>query len=196
MSFLLDTNACIAALNGRPSLVRDRIVHVRSAGGEIIVSSIALFELWHGVGRSRQVERNAERLVIFRDSVKILPFEEEDARIAGGIEAELRTRGTPIGPYDILMAGQAIRWSLTLVTTNLREFSRVQGLQWEDWGKSMISAPRCYSAITPASPSSVPNASRLPAAFHASAEIGDLAPGRASTSAPSSTRVSSIMPSS
>jgi tRNA(fMet)-specific endonuclease VapC len=135
LSFLLDTNACIAALNGRPSVVRDRIVSVRSAGGEIIVSSIALFELWHGVGRSMQADRNAERLAIFRASVGILPFDEEDARVAGGIEAALRTRGTPIGAYDVLMAGQAVRWSLTLVTANVREFSRVQGLQWEDWSK-------------------------------------------------------------
>jgi len=135
LSFLLDTNACIAALNGRPPVVRDRIVSVRNAGGEIIVSSVALFELWHGVGRSMQVERNAQRLAIFRDSVRILPFDEEDARVAGGIEAELRARGTPIGAYDVLMAGQAVRRGLTLVTANVREFSRVQGLQWEDWSK-------------------------------------------------------------
>jgi tRNA(fMet)-specific endonuclease VapC len=135
LSFLLDTNACIATLNGRPPVVRDRIVRVRNAGGEIIVSSIALFELWHGVGRSMQAERNAERLAIFRNSVRILPFDEEDARVAGGIEAELRARGTPIGAYDILMAGQAVRRGLTLITANVREFSRVQGLQWEDWSK-------------------------------------------------------------
>ena len=135
MSFLLDTNACIAALNGRPPVVRDRIVGVRNAGGEIIVSSIALFELWHGVGRSMQAERNAERLAIFQDSVQILPFDEEDARVAGGIEAELRSRGAPIGAYDILMAGQAVRRGLTLITANVREFSRIKGLQWEDWSK-------------------------------------------------------------
>ena len=135
MSFLLDTNACIAALNGRPPVVRDRIVGVRNAGGEIIVSSIALFELWHGVGRSMQAERNAERLAIFQDSVQILPFDEEDARVAGGIEAELRSRGAPIGAYDILMAGQAVRRGLTLITANVREFSRIKGLQWKDWSK-------------------------------------------------------------
>ena len=82
-----------------------------------------------------QAERNAERLAIFQDSVRILPFDEEDARAAGGIEAELRARGTPIGAYDILMAGQAVRRGLTLVTANVREFSRVQGLRWEDWSK-------------------------------------------------------------
>ena len=135
MSFLLDTNACIAALNGRPPVVRDRIVGARNAGGEIVVSTIALFELWHGVGRSLHAERNAERLATFRDSVRILPFDEEDAHVAGGIEAELRARGTPVGPYDVLMAGQARRRGLTLVTANVREFSRVKGLQWEDWSK-------------------------------------------------------------
>lgn len=135
MSFLLDTNACIAALNGRPPVVRDRVVHIRSAGSEIFLSSIALFELWHGIGRSTPAERSAERLAIFRDSVQVLPFDEEDSRIAGGIEAELRARGTPIGPYDVLMAGQAVRRGLTLVTANVREFSRVQSLRWEDWSK-------------------------------------------------------------
>ena len=135
MTFLLDTNACIAALNGRPALVRDRIVLARNASSEITVSSIALLELWHGVGRSAQAARNTERLMIFRDSVQILPFDDEDARVAGGIEADLRARGTPIGAYDVLMAGQAVRRGLTLVTANVREFSRVQGLQWEDWSQ-------------------------------------------------------------
>ena len=80
-----------------------------------------------------QAERNAERLAIFRDSVQVLAFDEEDARIAGSIEAELRERGTRIGPYDILMAGQAVRHGLTLVTANVREFVRVPKLRWEDW---------------------------------------------------------------
>ena len=135
MSFLLDTNACIAALNGRPAIVRDRIARVRDAGAVISVSSIALFELWHGVGRSRHLARNAERLTVFEDSVQVLAFDEEDARTAGGIEAELRERGIPIGAYDVLMAGQAVRRGLTLVTANVREFSRVQSLRWEDWSK-------------------------------------------------------------
>jgi tRNA(fMet)-specific endonuclease VapC len=135
LTFLLDTNACIAALNGRPATVRDRIVRVRDAGSEILVSSIAMFELWHGIGRSAQAARNTERLTIFRDSVQILPFDEDDARVAGAIEADLRARGTPIGAYDVLLAGQAVRRSLTLVTANVREFSRVQGLRWEDWSQ-------------------------------------------------------------
>lgn len=135
MTFLLDTNACIAALNGRPVLVRDRIVRARSAGSEIVVSAIALFELWHGVGRSAQATRSTERLTIFRDSVRILPFDEDDARVSGSIEADLRALGIPIGPYDVLIAGQAVRRSLTLVTANVREFSQVQGLQWEDWSQ-------------------------------------------------------------
>ena len=135
MTFLLDTNACIAALNGRPAVVRDRIVRTREAGSEIAVSSIAIFELWHGIERSARAARNVDRLTIFRDSVLVLPFDEDDARTAGSLEADLRTRGTPIGPYDVLIAGQAVRRSLTLVTANAREFSRVQGLRWEDWSQ-------------------------------------------------------------
>lgn len=64
-----------------------------------------------------------------------LPFEEEDAQMAGMLRAELETAGRPIGAYDLLIAGQALRHNLTLVTANVREFSRVQNLLWQDWGK-------------------------------------------------------------
>ncbi|PYU09346.1 MAG: VapC toxin family PIN domain ribonuclease, partial [Acidobacteria bacterium] len=64
-----------------------------------------------------------------------LPFEEEDARTAGKIRAAMEAVGKPIGAYDLLIAGQALRHKLTLVTANAKEFGRVKGLVWEDWAK-------------------------------------------------------------
>jgi len=66
----------------------------------------------------------------------LLPFDEEDARIAGSVRAAIESAGKPIGAYDLLIAGQAMRHKLTLVTANAREFGRIKDLQWEDWGKA------------------------------------------------------------
>jgi tRNA(fMet)-specific endonuclease VapC len=63
----------------------------------------------------------------------VLPFEKEDARGAGQVRAQLRAKGTPIGPYDVLIAGQVVARKLTLITHNRREFIRVEGLVTEDW---------------------------------------------------------------
>jgi tRNA(fMet)-specific endonuclease VapC len=65
----------------------------------------------------------------------VLPFESEDAEVAGEIRADLERTGKPIGAYDLLIAGQAIRNKVTLVTANVSEFARVKGLLWDDWGK-------------------------------------------------------------
>ncbi len=66
----------------------------------------------------------------------MIPFDKEDAIAAGNIRATLALAGTPIGPFDTLIAGQALCRGLTLVTANTREFSRVEGLRVEDWSAS------------------------------------------------------------
>lgn len=76
---------------------------------------------------------NAEALEAFLGSVAILSFDDEDARFAGNIRAELERAGKPIGPYDYLIAAQALRHDFTLVSANEKEFSRVPGLRWENW---------------------------------------------------------------
>lgn len=133
MTILLDTNACIAVINGHPPSVRQRVRDAVDSGQTIAASSITLFELWYGVANSAQVARNAEQLVAFLANVVILPFDAEDARTAGGIRADLRRVGKPIGTYDLLIAGCAVRRGLLLITANVGEFSRVKGLRWEDW---------------------------------------------------------------
>jgi tRNA(fMet)-specific endonuclease VapC len=86
------------------------------------------------VTRSQRRQENAERVRIFLSgSVGVLAFQEEDATRAGELRADLERAGTPIGPYDLLIAAQALRTGSTLVTSNTAEFARVAGLRWEDW---------------------------------------------------------------
>lgn len=134
MSYLLDTNAAIALLADRPTTVRQRLRQLPPAALELALPSVVLLELWYGVARSSRRAANTERLRSFLSgAVTVLPFEEEDAAIAGALRAELERAGTPIGPYDLLIAAQALRSGATLVTANVAEFRRVRGLLWEDW---------------------------------------------------------------
>jgi tRNA(fMet)-specific endonuclease VapC len=129
----LDTNIVIAILNGKPPRLLDRFEAVL-AGDEIALPAVVLFELEYGIAKSQRRRENQDRLVIFlRAPIPILPFDADDAREAGEIRGVLRRAGTPIGPYDILIAAQARRRGATLVTANAREFARVPGLRTEDW---------------------------------------------------------------
>ena len=136
MDYLLDTNACIALINGQSATVRSRMHKATSAGDHVLVSSVAVFELWYGVAKSAKQDFNRKRLETFlAGPILMLPFEDADARVAGTVRAALEAVGKPIGAYDLLMAGQALRHHLTLVTANVSEFSRVKGLHWQDWAK-------------------------------------------------------------
>jgi tRNA(fMet)-specific endonuclease VapC len=105
-------------------------------GAQANVSTIVVFELWYGVAKSERQEANTIRLETFlAGPINLLPFEEEDARTAGKIRAAIEAAGRPIGAYDLLIAAQAVRLKLTLVTANAREFARIKGLEWEDWAK-------------------------------------------------------------
>ena len=134
MDYLLDTNACIALINGAPASVRSRLQKATAGGAHVFVSSVVAFELWYGVAKSPRAEFNAKRLTMFLAGPIIsLPFEDEDAEVAGSVRAALEISGKPIGAYDVLIAGQALQRQLTLVTANVSEFSRVKGLVWQDW---------------------------------------------------------------
>lgn len=137
MDYLLDTNACIAIINGEPATVRARMQKVSAAGAHVLVSSVAVFELWYCVAKSAKHEFNRKRLETFlAGPILVLPFEDADAHVAGSVRAALEAAGRPIGAYDLLMAGQALTHHLTLVTANVSEFSRVKGLYWQDWAKA------------------------------------------------------------
>jgi len=128
---LLDTNAVIALVGRRSDELLRRVE--ASEPGSLAVSAIVAHELWYGAYRSQKVSFNLETLRLLFADLAILDFDQEDARVAGEIRAELARQGTPIGPYDILIAGQAKARDLVLVTNNTREFSRVAGLKLEDW---------------------------------------------------------------
>jgi tRNA(fMet)-specific endonuclease VapC len=130
----LDTNAVIAVLNDRTSPVRSRIDAAIRLGRPLAMSYIVLFELRYGAAKSAQPERNSQRVVDFLSGpIEVLPFTPADAEEAGDIRAALERAGTPIGPYDILVAAQARQRDALLVTANAREFARVPRLKLEDW---------------------------------------------------------------
>jgi len=134
VNYLLDTNAAVALLRNKPARVRERYRDAEAGGDYIALSSIVLFELWYGVAKSSQVPENSERLrILLSGDLDLLEFDDEDARSAGQARAGLEQAGTPIGAYDVLIAGQALRRGLTVVTANTSEFSRVAGLSWQDW---------------------------------------------------------------
>lgn len=130
----LDTNIAIYVMNRRIPSVGLRLAEQLRLEAEIGLPVIALFELRYGYARSTR-RGDAERLLaeFLAPGITVLPFEAEDAAHAGDIRADLESKGTPIGPYDCLIAAQARRRDATLVTLNVREFSRVPGLLVMDW---------------------------------------------------------------
>ena len=136
MKYLLDTNACIALINGKPASVRARFQKATEAGAEMVVSSVVAFELCYGVAKSARPEVNAARVeAFFAGPLQLLAFDEEDAKSAGMIRAAMESVGRPIGAYDLLIARQALRHKMTLITANVREFRGVKGLAWQDWAR-------------------------------------------------------------
>ena len=136
-TYLLDTNACIALINGTEINVRRRFKRAVARESVILLSSIVAFELWYGVAKSQRKDSNTQRLETFLGGpLEWALFDEDDARAAGTVRADLETVGRPVGAYDVLLAGQARRRGATLVTSNTKEFARVHGLKWEDWAAS------------------------------------------------------------
>lgn len=128
MKYLLDANAVIALLNGHPGM-NTRIRQAQPS--DIGLPTVVAHELYYGAFKSERRERNIGLVDALQ--FEVLTFDKEDARQAGEISAELARQGRPIGPYDVLIAGQAKARGLTLVTHNVAEFARVTGLAVEDW---------------------------------------------------------------
>jgi tRNA(fMet)-specific endonuclease VapC len=130
----LDTNIAIYVINRRFPSVRLRLAEQLRLGTEIGLSAIALFELRYGHARSdRRAESDRLLAEFLAPGIAVLPFDAEDAAHAGDIRAYLESKGTPIGPFDNLIAAQARRRGATLVTANGGEFARVPGLMVVDW---------------------------------------------------------------
>jgi tRNA(fMet)-specific endonuclease VapC len=137
VSWLLDTDVVIAAIDRRPSPTREAFDRAGRAGETTAISSLTVHELWHGVERSARRESDAAALAEFLSGpIPVVELDADDAREAAGIRAELARRGAPAGPYDLLIAAQARRRGLTLVTAGSRDFARIPGLAWEDWARA------------------------------------------------------------
>lgn len=128
MKFLLDTNAAIAVLARNQGLI---LTMRRHRPDDFGISAIAAHELFYGAYRSQKRAANLDLLDNL--PISVVELDREDAREAGEIRAALANSGAPIGPYDVLIAGQARARGMTLITRNLDEFSRVQGLRVENW---------------------------------------------------------------
>ena len=130
LKYLLDTNIVIYTMKNRPQQVRR---YFKAQQGRIGISSVTLGELVFGAEHSQQVERNLADIEALTARLEVLPFDEAAAYHFGQIRAELYRMGRPIGPYDMMIAGHARACGLKLVTNNVKEFERVQGLIIENW---------------------------------------------------------------
>ena len=134
MKYLLDTHTCIALLRDSSAKIARRFQEATLHDNTVAVSSLVACELWYGVYKSARTEENSGIVLGFlRGPIEVLRFDEDDARAAGALQAELARTGKTIGSYDTLIAGQCLCKNLTVVTSNLAEFRRVKGLHCEDW---------------------------------------------------------------
>ncbi len=131
--YLLDTSICIYIIKKKPVDVL-KTLKIRSKK-DIYVSSITIAELEYGVAKSQFPEKNKISLIEFLSIFYILPFDDTDAVEFGIIKSDLEKKGKIIGPMDLLIAGQAKSRKLILVTNNIKEFERVEGLKLENWVK-------------------------------------------------------------
>lgn len=130
LRYLLDTHICIYAIKHRPPEVRARFNrHER----HLAISAVTLAELLYGAEKSAQPAHNLAVVESFAARLEVLPFDARAAAHFGQIRAALQQAGTPIDPYDLMIAGHARSQGLTLVTNNSGEFSRVPGLLVENW---------------------------------------------------------------
>jgi tRNA(fMet)-specific endonuclease VapC len=130
MRYLLDTNTCIAVMRNHTKAV-GRLAAVLP--GDCGISTITAYELHTGVAKCSNPAKEEAKVNLLIQTIQQLPFEAGAAKEAGRIRALLESQGRPIGPYDILLAGQALALSLVLVSANTNEFGRVPGLILENW---------------------------------------------------------------
>jgi tRNA(fMet)-specific endonuclease VapC len=130
VKFLLDTNICIAVMKGHPQAV-SRLM--RYAPGECGISSVTAYELFTGVAKCRDPQRERVKISRLLSRVPVVPFDEPAAEHSAHVRATLEVKGMTCGPYDLLLAGHALALGLTFATNNVAEFLRVGGLAVEDW---------------------------------------------------------------
>ncbi|MFN2359220.1 MAG: type II toxin-antitoxin system VapC family toxin [Desulfotignum sp.] len=133
MQYLLDTNICIYLIKKRPLAVLERFRQYSPK--DVAISVITLFELQYGIEKSQYRERSENALAKFLLPLNLIDFDRSTAVEAAMIRAQLEKKGMPIGPYDLLIAGLARSLDMTLVTNNIKEFERIDGLHIENWAE-------------------------------------------------------------
>lgn len=131
--FLLDTNICIYLMKNTYPKLTERLFSYSPS--QMAVSSITVFELEYCAAKSKWSEKTRLNLELFLAPFTIIPFDGKDAVIAGQVRRYLEKEGTPIGPYDLQIAAQALSRDMTVITHNVNEFKRVPGIKTEDWVK-------------------------------------------------------------
>ncbi len=133
MRYMLDTNICIYAVKHKPKKVFQRLQEVDPE--DICVSSVTYAELVQGVEKSAAIEKNRLALSMLFANIEIMNFDVDAADCYGKIRAGLEKKGSPIGPLDMMIAGHAMSKGYTVVTNNVKEFSKVPGLKIDNWAE-------------------------------------------------------------
>lgn len=131
--YLLDTNICIYVIKRRPPIVLAKLKAIGLA--KVAVSAVTISEMEFGLHKSKTPVTSRECMIEFLVGPEIIDFDVNDAIEFGRIRAYLEAKGTPIGPYDMQLAAQAVARNLIFVTNNEREFARVPGLKIQNWAK-------------------------------------------------------------
>ena len=131
MRYMLDTNICIYVIKHKPETVFRKLQTIHPE--DVCISSVTYAELVHGVEKSAAVEKNRLALSMLLANMEILDFDVDAADCYGKIRAVLEKKGTPIGPLDMMIAAHAQSLGYTVVTNNVKEFSRVSALKIENW---------------------------------------------------------------
>lgn len=128
--WVLDTNTLIYFFKGQGKVAESLL---SKTPADIGIPAIVLYELQVGIAKSSSPEKRTEQLAELTSVIQVLPFHQQEAKAAADIRATLEKQGSPIGPYDILIAGTALAHGAILVSRNRREFSRIGDLRVEDW---------------------------------------------------------------
>ncbi len=131
MRYLLDTNICIYSAKRKPGRVLSRLHRMRP--GDVGMSVVTYLELVYGAWKSQAVEANLAKIEQLRLLIPVQSLNVDVAKHYGRLRAALERKGSPIGAYDLLIAAHALSLGLTLVTNNVREFARVNGLRLDNW---------------------------------------------------------------
>ncbi len=129
--FLLDTNICIYAINGRHPKLTEKLLSIHPS--KIFISSITIGEMEYGAAKSHWGERTRQIMHAFLANYDTLPFTDQDATLFGAFRAQLESAGISIGILDVMIAAQSVSNNLTVITHNTREFIRIPGIKLDDW---------------------------------------------------------------